>query len=146
MDQITTLGMGDNIISGIADNIEQEFIEAGKPLDRLAFVFGGKRPALFLKRELAGKMSKSYLSPRFFSMDEFMEYLAQKTGDFSGLNEMESSYRLYEFSKKCAPYIEKHYSSFGRFYPWGKEIRAFLDHLDIEDVPDDKLKGVGKSA
>ena len=146
MEQITTLGIGDNIISGIADHIEQECIKNEKPLDRLAFVFGGKRPALFLKRELAGRMNKSYLSPKFFSMDEFVEYLAQKTGDFTGLNEMESSYRLYEFSKTCAPYIAKHYSSFGRFYPWGKEIRAFLDHLDIEDVPDDKLKGVGKSA
>ncbi|MCX5781351.1 MAG: PD-(D/E)XK nuclease family protein, partial [Elusimicrobia bacterium] len=38
------------------------------------------------------------------------------------------------------------HSTFGKFYPWGKEIRAFIDHLDIEAVPAEKLKGVSRSA
>ncbi|MCX5781163.1 MAG: hypothetical protein NT145_00425, partial [Elusimicrobia bacterium] len=97
MDQVINFPLGDNIILGIADHIEKEFIKTNKPLDRCAFVFGGRRPSLFLKRELGLRISSAYLSPKFFSMDEFVEYLAGKTNDFVLLNEMESTYKLYEF-------------------------------------------------
>ncbi len=146
MNQTITFAMNENVVSGIADHIEKEYIKNGKGLDRLAFVFGGKRPSLFLKRELFNRSLKSVFSPRFFSMDEFIRYLVSKAYDFSIINEMESSFELYGFSKSLAPEFVKGYPSFGRFYPWGKEIHSFLDQIDMEDVADEKLKGVGKSA
>ena len=48
-------------------------------IDRLAIVFGGKRPSLFVKRALSVKFKGSFIPPRFFSIDEFIAYTAGKT-------------------------------------------------------------------
>ena len=59
--------MNNNIIIDIADTVERDFLKAGKDISNLAFVFGGRRPVLFLKKELSKRIKKGFFPPRFLS-------------------------------------------------------------------------------
>ena len=50
--------------------------EHGRDLSRLCLVFGGRRPELFIKKDLARRIGKAFLPPRFFTIDEWMSYVA----------------------------------------------------------------------
>ncbi len=52
MDKIITYDLADNFIDKLAEFVEENYLKQGRDISRLAFVFGGKRPALFLKKEL----------------------------------------------------------------------------------------------
>ena len=79
--EILTYSLSDNIIEKTADLIYAEFFSKGTDLNRCAIVFPGKRPALFLKKALSKRIGKSYIPPRLFSMDEFMEYIENSFGN-----------------------------------------------------------------
>ena len=51
----------------------------GYDLSKIACVFGGKRPALFLRRAISKKLKKSFLPPKIFSIDEFIEHINKQS-------------------------------------------------------------------
>ena len=63
MNKIFTIDFTTSFIDGLAAYIEREYFARGRSLERLAVVFGGKRPAHFLKRALAQKIGKAFVSP-----------------------------------------------------------------------------------
>ena len=62
----------------MSDFTFDNYISEGADTSRLCFVFGGRRPALFLKRELARRAAKSFISPAFLTMEDFMKELGLK--------------------------------------------------------------------
>ena len=56
MSRIFTVDFTRPFIHELAGIIEREYISRGRGLGRLAVVFGGRRPALFLKKELARRL------------------------------------------------------------------------------------------
>ena len=60
---IQTFGLEENFIERIAQTIETKFSTDHRDLSRLAVVFGGKRPSLFLKRALAQRIGQSFYPP-----------------------------------------------------------------------------------
>lgn len=114
--------------------------------DGLTLVFGGKRPALFLKRELAQRLKKPFTPPKMLSMDEFIGGIFRETSAARPLNDLEAAFELFRIAQRDTPHILKGRESFARFRPWAREILGFIDQVDLEDVDDDALLNIQAQA
>ncbi|MBN1913510.1 MAG: PD-(D/E)XK nuclease family protein [Candidatus Omnitrophica bacterium] len=146
MKRVITYNLSDDFIKKIADYTEDNFIRPKKDISSLAFVFGGRRPSLFLKRELSRRIKKPYLSPSFFIIDEFIEYVLSKKEPFKRISDLEASHLLYTLSKDVAPGILAGKESFAQFFPWAKEILSFIEQLDFEGIESVSLKNIQENA
>ncbi len=146
MPGVVTYSFCDPFLDRIADHIEREYIRQGKDLRRLAIVFGGRRPALFLKRELAKRIGRQYFPPHFFSIDELMSRLVLQKEPFVLSQDMDLAYRIYDLVCRHAPLLLKGRETFAQFLPWAQELLAFIEQLDLELVSSEKLVGVEENA
>lgn len=146
MDRVVTYNLEDDFLRRLADYISADFLSKGADLTRIAFVFEGKRPALFLKKEFSKRIGRSFFPPRFFSIDEFINWTLSKKTLFTKMPDMESCYLIYKIAREITPEILKGREKFSQFLPWAREIAKFIDSLDIEDIPLDALKNVQASA
>jgi len=146
MSKIITYNLNENFIESLAGYIDENFLKKGSDLSCLLFVFEGKRPSLFLKRALSKKIGRGFLSPKFFSIDEFIQYTLSKKFPFTKIPNMESSYMIYALAKKLAPEIIKGRERFSEFLPWGREISDFINTLDMENISQESLRTIQASA
>jgi ATP-dependent helicase/nuclease subunit B len=146
MNKIITYNLADDIIVRLADHLESEFIDKGKDLSRVGIVFGGKRPALFLKKELAKRFKSGLFPPRIFSMDQFIRKIVSPKNVFRSATELDSAYMIYGVAKEEARDILRHREGFSQFLPWAKEIADFIDEIDLEKINDEQLQNIEKSA
>ncbi|MCX5697704.1 MAG: PD-(D/E)XK nuclease family protein [Candidatus Omnitrophica bacterium] len=146
MERVITYNLSDNFILKLADHIEDNYLKTGKDISRLLFVFGGRRPALFLKKELAKRIKKGFLSPRFFSIDEFVEYILLKKEAVKPVSDLDACFNIYSLAKDIAPAILKGREGFSAFLPWAREILSFIEQLDLEDSRAQLLENVQSKA
>jgi ATP-dependent helicase/nuclease subunit B len=146
MGKVVNFDFQENFIKSLADLVEKEYVAKGRDLSRLAFVFGGRRPELFLKKELAIRIKKGFVAPSFFAMDEFIDFILGEYADFSGINDLEAAYILYDLARSNYTQILKGKSSFVSFLPWAREILAFIEQLDLENIGAQPLKSVELNA
>ncbi len=123
-----------------------ELKEKGIPLEKVALVFGGRRPGMFLNRELFRLHGKPLLSPVFFTMDEFASYIACRQDPCSQIGDLDAEYFIYQLCRDKYPGLLREDKSFASFLPWAREIRVFIEQLDLQDIPEEKLKAVEASA
>lgn len=142
MKNIITLDFNDNIIACLAGFLKENLLKGGNDLTSCAVVFGGKRPALFLKKELSGILKSGFFPPVSFSMDEFMEYAVNKKSRYAQASDLDTSFMIYNIAKKCVPGIISGREDFVRFMPWALEIASFIDELDLERIDDSRLFNV----
>jgi hypothetical protein len=117
-----------------------------RDLGRIAVVFGGRRPQLFLKRILAKRLGGEYLPPRFFTIDEWMAEIVRSRTGFTTLNDLDNCYELFLIARRSVPEIVEGRSTFAAFLPWAREILAFIDQLDLEDIPETRLRNISAQA
>ena len=146
MERIITYNFNEDFIQRLAGFIDENFLKKGADLSRLAFVFEGKRPPLFLRAALSRRAGKSFFPPRFFSIDSFIDYALSKKTSFAKMPNMESYYTIYALAKDIAPEIIKGREKFSQFLPWAREISMFIGSLDAEDIQPDALENVQASA
>ena len=146
MDKIITFDLTDNFIERLTESILKEYSSNGNDFSRLAFVFGGKRPELFLKKELASRIKGPFLSPAFFSMDEFMGYCLAKKARLNKISEFEGCYLAYNLTKEIAPRYPERQGGVLPFYPLGQEMLSFIEQLDLEDKNNIELNQVALKA
>ena len=105
---------------------------------------GGRR--LFIKRDLARRIGKAFIPPRFFTIDEWMAYVAY--GDKVPLqgSDLDHCYTIYQLAMSLCPWVCRGRESFAQFLPWAREILHFIEQLDLEDVPLDSLKIIQEHA
>jgi len=145
MGNVKTFALGDNFISGLAGYILDNS-GGDADLSGTACVYTNKRPALFLNRELAGRIKSSFFPPQALVMDEFVERLLLKQEKFSRLSLAEACYIIFKLIEDIDPSLLKGRASFSGFFPWAREIYSFIQHLDLEDIRPEALAGVEKSA
>lgn len=126
--------------------VKKNYLDQGRDLSRLAIVFGGKRPALFVRRGLAQCQQKSFYPPRFFTIDEFVATVLQKKFTCQSMDDLDHCYLLYQLAQEVAPEVLKGRESFAQFLPWTREILSFIDQLDLEVVSNDRLTHVEENA
>ncbi len=146
MEKVRTIDFGENFIEALAGYVDEWRAHSKGDLSRLAIVFGGKRPGLFVKRQLSRKIKTAFYPPVFFSMDEFVSYVSRKKENFLLGHELDQCYLLYQLTKTYAPHILAGREAFARFLPWAREILSFIDHADLENISDDKLRDIGLNA
>jgi len=146
MNKIITYSFCEPFLDRLADHIEENYLKKGADLSRLAVVFGGRRPALFLNRELAKRVRKSFYPPRFFAIDEFVSYAVQKKELFAAGQDLDQCYLIYQLAQKHAPEVLKGRASFAQFLLWTREILQFIEQLDLEDVQDQRLANIQANA
>jgi len=146
MTKTITLNINQDFIKKLADYLETNYLKKNKDISKIALVFEGKRPSLFLRKELSARMGKSYFPPASFSIDEFMHYTLSKNLSFSEISKMESWNLIYNIARDIVPDMLKDRESFSLFLPWAREIAKFIDELDFEEVSSNSLKNVEDSA
>lgn len=146
MERVITYNLNEDFIGNIAGFIHDNFLKQGRDISNFSFVFGGKRSVLFLKKELAKKTKKGFLSPRFFSVDEFIEYIISKKHPFIKISDLDACFIIYKLSLEIAPEILAGREGFSQFMPWAREIISFIDQLDLEDVGAGSLKNIQEKA
>jgi len=146
MSKIITVPFTEEFLPHVVEYIHSHTIEKGHDCSRLCLVFGGRRPSLFIKRDLARRIGRAYIPPRFFTIDEWMSYVAY--GDQLPLagRELEHCYTIYQLTRKLCPWVAQGRESFAQFLPWAREILHFIEQLDLEDVPLDSLKTIQEHA
>jgi len=139
MNKIITIPFTQPFIERLADHIYEEYVSKGKDLRRLGVVFGGRRPALFLKRALAKRVKGVFYPPKIFTIDELMNEITQAQNR-QRLLDLDHCFVIYNLVQRHAPQILKGKEEFVHFLPWAREILNFIEHLDLEDTPADALK------
>jgi len=146
LEKIITYSFCDNFLDHLCDDIENQYLNKGKDISRLGIVFGGKRPAMFIKRALAQRLGRAFYPPQFFTIDDFVNYIIAKQEIFSPTQDLDNCYLLYRLAQQVTPQILEGRDSFARFLPWSREILAFLDQLDLENIPNDDLYSIQANA
>ena len=146
MERVATYNFSENFIDKVVDYLLDNFLDKNSDLSRVACIFGGKRPGLFLKRGISQRLNKSYIPPKVFSADEFIDYLISEDGYPRKINDLDSYFLIYNFAKEHIPNFLKGINSFSEFLPWAREIASFIDQLDLEDIKNKSLQRVESSA
>ncbi|MBP7088094.1 MAG: PD-(D/E)XK nuclease family protein [Candidatus Omnitrophica bacterium] len=146
MGQAIFYNFGEDFIAKITEYIWNNFRNNDNDFSRIACVFSGKRPALFLRRELAKKVKNSFIPPRIFSIEEFISNVLFSDKASLIPRELDSCFLIYTLAKKYVPNLTEGRSSFKDFLPWAKEIISFIEQLDLEEIKNESLRTVEKSA
>lgn len=141
--KIITIPFSDNFIVALANLIEDDYLKESKDLSRLQIVFGGHRPALFLKKELSRRIKTAFYPPKIITIDELMLSIAPNRRMMSDLDHC---FLIYQLAIKHAPQILQGRDGFVHFLPWAREIIHFLEQLDLENTPQDALRGLKAQA
>ncbi len=134
MNNTVTYSLSDDFIKRLAAYLEDNIIKKGKELNKVAIVFGGARPRLFLQKELSARIKKPFFPPKFFTIDEFIDAILFKSEPYTKISDFEASFSIYRLAKKHCPHVLKGREHFSQFLPWAKEILSFIEQLDLEAV------------
>jgi len=146
MSKIITVPFTENFLPHVVDYVYQYYVERNKDLSRLCLVFGGRRPALFIKRDLARRIGKAFIPPRFYTIDEWMAYVAYGADVPLQGSDLDHGYTIYQLAMSLCPWVCSGRESFAQFLPWAREILHFIEQLDLEDVPLDSLESIREHA
>jgi len=143
MGKIISCRIDEDLIGFLAGELRREY-PGNAPLDlsRVALVFGGRRPALFLKKELAAGLGNCFYPPSFFSMDEFITHIVRSNETFTRMPELEAAHQVYLLAKETSCGAFGMTDSFSRFYPWAAEILDMIEQLDLEDIKEPALENL----
>jgi CRISPR/Cas system-associated exonuclease Cas4 (RecB family) len=139
MSKIINVDADKNIIDFVADYIS-------KSNKKIAVISGGKRPFLFIKRNLSQELGKAFFSPSFYTNDEFVEQSVFEKFGLAKISDIEAAYLIYKIIKDEEPRLLKGEISFASFMEWSQEIFSFIEQLDLEDISEEKLKAVKANA
>ena len=146
MSKIITVPFTEKFLPHVVAYIRANYIAQGKDLSRLAIVFGGRRPSLFVKRELAQLIGKPFVPPQFFTIDEWMAQVGYGDQPPRLASDLDHSYMIHQLACQLAPSVVRGRESFAQFLPWAKEILHFIEQLDLEDVAPSALTGIKEHA
>ncbi|MBF0384481.1 MAG: PD-(D/E)XK nuclease family protein [Candidatus Omnitrophica bacterium] len=144
--KVLTFPFTESYIENLGAYINENYIKEGKDLLRLAVVFPGKRPGLFLRKALAGYHKKSFLPPQIFNIEQFVERILSKETKAKIIPSLDACYCLYLIAKEECREILAGRESFSEFLPWAEEILSFIEQLDLEMIDNDQLKSVEANA
>jgi len=146
MSKIITVPFTEDFLPHVVDYVYRYYVEHGRDLSRLCLVFGGRRPELFIKKDLARRIGQAFLPPRFFTIDEWMAYVAFGQQVPVPGSDLDHCYTIYQLAGKLCPWVRQGRETFALFLPWAQEILHFIEQLDLEDVPSESLNHIKENA
>ncbi|MGE0268977.1 MAG: PD-(D/E)XK nuclease family protein [Candidatus Omnitrophota bacterium] len=146
MDKITTYSFCENFIEKLADQVYRDYYAGEQGFSRLAVVFGGKRPALFLKKALARRIKTNFYPPSFFTIDQLISRIISQHEHYLPTIELDSCYFIYGLVRKEMSHLMKNRETFSEFLPWAMELLSFIDQIDLENISDRSLTNIEEIA
>lgn len=146
MEKSLSYSFSENYLEKLAAHICKEYLSKNTDLSRVACVFGGRRPGLFLRREISKLTKKSFIPPRILTIDELVSRIISPGQALKAIGDLDAFYLIYQLAKENIPGLLKQRSSFSQFLPWAGEIVSFIEQLDLEDISNDSLATIQKSA
>ena len=122
----------------LIDEIVPLLAAEGRDYSNTVVVFPGKRPAHALRSALAKKIGGSFLPPKIFSIDHFIDYLLEEKlqTHVTSLEAIDAAALLHEIYL-ADPHRPggDHFASLDAFLPLGMKIFSELEELLLADVP-----------
>ena len=146
MEKSLSYSFSENYLEELAAYICADFADKSNDFSRVACVFGGRRPGLFLRRNISKRLKKSFIPPRIFTIDEFIDFINGRDLAYPAIGELDACYIIYDLAKQNIPGLLKQRGSFSQFLPWAREIVSFIEQLDLEDISSESLGAIQKSA
>ncbi|MDD3922985.1 MAG: PD-(D/E)XK nuclease family protein [Endomicrobiaceae bacterium] len=142
--QIINIALNEDIIKYTANHIKS--LSKTNDFSDIVIIMPSKRPALFIKKELSKNINKSFIPPSFLTFDEIVNDITTNYYNLQKISEIDSAYIIYDIVKKNVPELFEEQNSFASFFQWSYEILFFIDALDIEKIPDEKLLNIKLNA
>ena len=143
--KIINIPINDNIVEYTTKYIAESISNNENDFGKIAVVMPSKRPAMFIKRELAKQIKKPFVPPKFFTFDELVN-LISALQNTQKISKIDSSYIIYDIvhnKLKTSNFYQYTYSS---FFQWSNEILNFINLLDLEQISNDKLLNIQMQA
>ena len=130
-----------SLIDAVAEHLEG----AARDYSSSLVVFPGKRPCHFLRKALAKKERSSFIPPRIFSMDEFIDYLHGDRMGLAGrrLEAIDAISILYDIHRDSVDRLgTADFLAPDAFFSLGMKIYHDLEELYIEGVPPSAVREI----
>ena len=141
MSQRIVLGPFDRLIETVVSHLEAR----GKNFSASIVVFPGKRPAHFLRKELAHHVGGSIIPPKIFSMDEFVLSLYQHLHPelVHDLEPIDAVAMLHLVHSGIHERLGgEYFASLDSFIPIGLKLFGELEELRLAHLSEQKMKEV----
>ncbi len=138
MSERIVLGPNDHLIETIAAQLKMN----GKDLSNVGVVFPGKRPAHFLRKELARRIGGSFIPPKIFSVDEFVLSLSQvlhpePVNDLEPIDAVTLLYQVHSDIKERLG--GEYFAALDSFIPVGLKLFSELEELQLAKLSEKKI-------
>lgn len=143
--KIINISLNDNIVEYTAKYLLDLATDTENDFSGIAVVMPSKRPAMFIKRELAKQINKPFIPPKFFTFEELVNSISGLQNRRK-ISKIDSSYIIYDIvhnNLKNSGFYQYTYSS---FFQWSNEILNFINLLDLEQISNDKLLNIQMQA
>ncbi len=143
--KIINISLNDNIVEYTAKYLLDLATDTENDFSKIAVVMPSKRPAMFIKRELAKQINKPFIPPKFFTFEELVNSISGLQNRRK-ISKIDSSYIIYDIvhnNLKSSGFYQYTYSS---FFQWSNEILSFINLLDLEQISNDKLLNIQMQA
>ncbi|MDA8241154.1 MAG: PD-(D/E)XK nuclease family protein [Nitrospiraceae bacterium] len=133
------IGAQENLIERTANLIGPP----GKDYSQNLVVFPGRRPAHFLRRELAQRGKGSFIPPLILSMDEFVVYVTEAVNPVRNVETVDAVAILYEIHRSALePLGGESFLTLDSFFSLGIKLFTDIEELYIEGVPPAMVKEI----
>lgn len=146
MSEIITIPFTRHFIEELAQIMRSLYPADTADFSKVTIVFGGHRPAMFLRRELATTLGKPFIPPHIYTIDEYMSALSDPDKSKRQWHDLDHAYAVYEIINRVAPHLLKGRERFAQFLPWAREIIGFMEQLDLEAVENEALHHIKAAA
>jgi ATP-dependent helicase/nuclease subunit B len=114
-----------------------------RDFSRFVIVFPGKRPAHFVRKALAERIKGSFIPPRIFSIDAFIDHLIADRLHVhrKALENLDAVALLFDIHARVEHRLGgEHFDYIDRFVGVGLKLYAELEELVMADVPERRIR------
>ena len=129
--------------SSLIDEIVSRFPTGSNDFSKMMIVFPGKRPAHFVRRALAERVGGSFIPPRIFSIDAFVDFLVAERlqNQQRSLDPLDAVALLFDIHRgRPAQMGGDYFSTLDRFIALGLKLYAELEELMMADVTPRRIR------
>lgn len=116
-----------------------------KDFSKTIVVFPGKRPAHVLRKYISRRIGSSFIPPRIYSIDQFVDFLcslrrepiAPAIGEYDAVDILYGLHSQLAVDRRIG---QEHFTTLDAFYPVGVKIFSELEELTIASVDNDRLQ------
>ena len=139
--------MSRQIIISPTQNLIHEVVKQlpanSRDFSRFVIVFPGKRPAHFVRKALADQINGSFIPPRIFSIDSFIDHLVTEKLHIHRkvLENLDAVALLFDIHARVEHRLGgEHFDYIDRFVGVGLKLYAELEELVMADVPERRIR------